>query len=63
MIGGNPDASEEELKRAIDNAYLTDFVQSIPEGLEKRVGERGNLLSRGQILSDVEAKCILLNVL
>ncbi len=48
ILIGNPDASEEELERAIDNAYLTDFVQSIPEGLEKRVGERGNLLSGGQ---------------
>ena len=48
ILIGNPGASEEELKRAIDNAYLTDFVQSIPEGLEKRVGERGNLLSGGQ---------------
>ncbi len=48
ILIGNPDASEEELKRAIDNAYLFDFVQSIPEGLEKRVGERGTLLSGGQ---------------
>lgn len=40
--------SEEELERAVDNAYLTDFVQSIPEGIEKRVGERGSLLSGGQ---------------
>lgn len=48
ILIGNPGASEEELEKAIDNAYLTDFVQSIPEGLDKRVGERGSLLSGGQ---------------
>lgn len=48
ILIGNPGASEEELERAVDNAYLTDFIQGTPEGLEKRVGERGSLLSGGQ---------------
>lgn len=48
ILVGNPDATEEELEKAVENAYLTDFIKSIPEGLDKRVGERGTLLSGGQ---------------
>lgn len=48
ILVGNPDATKEQLEKAVENAYLTDFVKSIPEGLDKRVGERGTLLSGGQ---------------
>lgn len=48
ILIGNPHATEEQLKRAVENAYLADFVKSTPEGLDKRVGERGSLLSGGQ---------------
>ncbi len=48
ILIGNPEATDEQIEKAVENAYLADFVQSVPEGLEKRVGERGNLLSGGQ---------------
>ena len=34
--------------RALEQAALTDFVASLPEGLQTRVGERGVQLSGGQ---------------
>lgn len=43
-----PEATPEELARALDQAALTDFVQTLPEGLATPVGERGMQLSGGQ---------------
>ena len=43
-----PDASEDELGLAIERAGLSDFVESLPEGLDTPVGERGAQLSGGQ---------------
>ena len=43
-----PDASSEELALALERAALTAFVQTLPEGLATRVGERGMQLSGGQ---------------
>ena len=43
-----PEASAEELERAVARAALADFVASLPEGLATRVGERGVQLSGGQ---------------
>ena len=43
-----PEASEAELELAIGRAGLSDFVASLPEGLDTPVGERGAQLSGGQ---------------
>jgi len=43
-----PDASDDEIKRAADLAYVTDFAQKLPLGLDTIVGERGSRLSGGQ---------------
>jgi ATP-binding cassette subfamily B protein len=43
-----PDASEQALRLALDQASLGDFVATLPEGLVTRVGERGVQLSGGQ---------------
>jgi ATP-binding cassette, subfamily B, bacterial len=43
-----PDASREELALALDQAALSAFVRTLPEGLGTRVGERGMQLSGGQ---------------
>lgn len=43
-----PDATESELRRAVEQAALSDFVRTLPEGLATRVGERGMQLSGGQ---------------
>jgi ATP-binding cassette subfamily B protein len=43
-----PEASAEELAVAIEQAALSGFVASLPDGLATRVGERGVQLSGGQ---------------
>ncbi|MBB1595899.1 ABC transporter ATP-binding protein [Achromobacter sp. UMC46] len=43
-----PEATPEDLARALDQAALTDFVRTLPEGLATPVGERGMQLSGGQ---------------
>jgi ATP-binding cassette subfamily C protein CydCD len=43
-----PEASREALTLAIERAALTEFVASLPEGVQTRVGERGVQLSGGQ---------------
>ncbi|WP_328187659.1 ABCB family ABC transporter ATP-binding protein/permease [Marinobacter sp. OP 3.4] len=45
---GRPDASEEEVHRAAALAHLTGFIESLPEGYQTRVGERGLKLSGGE---------------
>jgi ATP-binding cassette subfamily B protein len=48
LLYGRPDASEEELANVIELAHLKDFVDSLPAGLETRVGERGLKVSGGE---------------
>ena len=44
-----PSATEAELKEALANAYLLDFVENhLKDGLDTLLGERGVLLSGGQ---------------
>ena len=43
-----PDATDAELRAAVDHAALGDLVDSLPDGLATRVGERGASLSGGQ---------------
>ncbi len=45
---GKPDATDDEIMHALDMAYLTDFINTQPEGLDTYIGERGILLSGGQ---------------
>jgi ATP-binding cassette subfamily B protein len=44
----NADASDEVLLEAIRDSGLQEFYESLPNGLNSPVGERGNLLSGGQ---------------
>jgi len=48
LLYGNPDATEEELREAVEAAHADVFVDELPDGLEQRVGERGITLSAGQ---------------
>ena len=48
LLVAEPEASDEEILQAIARAGLSDFVESLPEGLETVVGERGAQLSGGQ---------------
>jgi ABC-type multidrug transport system fused ATPase/permease subunit len=43
-----PDASDEEVEQAARRAGIHDFVASLPDGYDTRVGERGMTLSGGQ---------------
>ena len=45
---GKSDATDEELWHALEWANLSDFVRSLPEGLDTQVGEHGTRLSGGQ---------------
>ena len=45
---GKSDATDEELWEALKAASLSDFVSSLPGGLDTEVGERGTRLSGGQ---------------
>ncbi|MGD9614202.1 MAG: thiol reductant ABC exporter subunit CydC [Alphaproteobacteria bacterium] len=56
-----PDADEEAIGRALDQAALADFVASLPEGLDTRVGERGVQLSGGQRQRVAIARAFLKN--
>lgn len=40
--------TECDIQKALEVASLTELVQALPEGLETRVGEGGNMLSGGQ---------------
>jgi ATP-binding cassette subfamily C protein CydCD len=48
VLIARPSATEAEVMAALDNASLTEFVASLPEGLDTVVGERGTQLSGGQ---------------
>lgn len=45
---GRDDVSEAELANVIKAANLTDLIESLPEGLDTKVGEHGGTLSGGQ---------------
>jgi ABC-type multidrug transport system fused ATPase/permease subunit len=45
---GRPDASREEVEAAAKAAALWDFIETLPDGLDTPVGERGVTLSGGQ---------------
>ena len=48
ILLGKLDATEAELRNAIKNSYLEDFINSLENGLDTQIGERGVLLSGGQ---------------
>ena len=45
---GCPNASDDDIRCAVADAALTDFVESLPQGLDTPVGEAGDRLSGGQ---------------
>ncbi|MEZ5937072.1 MAG: ABC transporter ATP-binding protein/permease [Hyphomonadaceae bacterium] len=48
LIYGRPEASDAEVMDAARRAQLGAFIESLPQGLETRVGERGVKLSGGE---------------
>ncbi|HWD58694.1 MAG TPA: ABC transporter ATP-binding protein [Stellaceae bacterium] len=56
-----PDADEKAIYDALDQAALSEFIISLPEGLDTRVGERGVQLSGGQRQRVAIARAFLKN--
>ncbi len=48
ILCGNPDASEGEMIEAAKKARIHDFIQTLPDGYDTYIGERGVKLSGGQ---------------
>ncbi len=48
IILGKADATDEEINKALEMAYLKEFVDEQEDGLDTDIGERGSLLSGGQ---------------
>ena len=48
LLMGKPDATDEELWRAVDAANAREFIERLPDRLESVVGERGVKLSVGE---------------
>lgn len=48
IYGAETDVDDERLMRAVEEAQLKEFVESLSEGLDTEVGERGVRLSGGQ---------------
>ncbi len=58
---GCPDASREAVIEAARSAHIHDFVQSLPDGYDTMVGERGLKLSGGEKQRVAIARTILKN--
>lgn len=58
---GNPEATEEEIKRAASLAQADAFIERLPQGYEALVGERGVKLSGGQRQRVAIARAFLKN--
>ncbi|TQE08679.1 hypothetical protein C1H46_005663 [Malus baccata] len=56
---GNPNASWSEIEDAAREAYIHNFISSLPQGYETQVGESGTQLSGGQKQRIAIARAIL----
>ena len=58
---GKPDATEEEIRRAAEEANALEFIERLPDGFDTMVGERGVKLSGGQRQRVAIARAILVD--
>lgn len=58
---GAYNATMEEVERAAEAARLTDFIESLPQGYDTWVGERGTTLSGGQKQRIAIARTLLMD--
>ncbi|WP_442603236.1 ABC transporter ATP-binding protein [Paenibacillus sp. KN14-4R] len=61
MLFAKEDATEAEIVDACRKAYIHDFIQGLPSGLDTMVGERGHRLSGGERQRIAIARAILKN--
>jgi len=58
---GNTNATNPEVQKAIELSHLSGFIESLPEGAQTQVGERGLKLSGGEKQRVAIARTILKN--
>jgi ATP-binding cassette subfamily B protein len=58
---GRPDATDEEVYRAVEAARCTEFIDRLPDAYDTLVGERGMKLSGGQRQRLAIARAFLMN--
>lgn len=58
---GSPDATDEQIEMVVKAAALSDFINSLPHGLDTPVGEKGGRLSGGQRQRISIARALLKN--
>mmetsp|Transcript_21340 Transcript_21340/g.42805 ORF Transcript_21340/g.42805 Transcript_21340/m.42805 type:complete len:925 (-) Transcript_21340:114-2888(-) len=58
---GRQDATDEEVLQVIKDAQLSNFIESLPEGWDTMVGDRGLKLSGGEKQRTAIARCLLKN--
>ena len=61
ILLGNEEATDVQIQKAVEMAYLDDFVATLQEGLNTQIGERGILLSGGQKQRVAIARAFLKN--
>jgi ATP-binding cassette subfamily B protein len=59
LLYAKPDATEEEIREAMSGAQILTFVDSLPDGLDTVVGDRGYRLSGGEKQRIVLARLLL----
>lgn len=60
-IAYGKNVSDEELRQAIEASSLTTLIESLPEGVDTQVGEKGKLLSGGQKQRISIARAFIMN--
>jgi ATP-binding cassette subfamily C protein CydC len=61
LLLARPEASDSEIKHALEQAQLTNFVDQLPQGLQTWVGEHGLRLSGGERQRLAIARALLKN--
>lgn len=61
IMMGNYNATEEEFNNAVELAHLGELIETLPEGIDTELGERGTTLSGGQRQRVAIARAIIKN--
>ncbi|HKS33299.1 MAG TPA: cysteine/glutathione ABC transporter permease/ATP-binding protein CydD [Enterobacteriaceae bacterium] len=59
VLLGRPDASEAELQSALERAWVSEFIDLLPQGVDTPTGEQANRLSVGQAQRVAVARALL----
>jgi len=59
LLVGYPEASDEDIRHALEASSALEFVQSLPNGIHTVIGERGLGLSEGQVQRVCIARALL----